>query len=381
MDTPLSVPPTVVPCPVPVTPAVYAGESVAQASATAPARAPRPRLEYLDVLRVLATFAVVFDHVANQKWYYGPKHPAFPVLHFYESLVHWAVPIFVMISGALFLGKPVSVQKIYTKYIRHIVTAFLFWSAIYAVFDFAQSRDLWLAVQNFFTGQLHMWYMYMIIGLYMMIPFLQPIAANKKLTEYFIVLALVFGFGAYQLVNFLTRLDSVLLPVVQTINSYFCIWLVGGYSLYFLLGYYLSHYKLSRGGRHTLEIIGIIGMIATTALSFMMSYKFKEANNAFFDNITLNLVASSVGIFVWIKHRTPHLPAFLRRAATGLSPFCFGIYLIHPFFIMLLEHFEISALTFEPVLSVPILAIVIFTLSLGLSMLIRSIPYLGSKVT
>ena len=64
------------------------------------------RILYFDFLRIFATLAVMVLHVAAQNWY-GTSVPSFEwqTFNFFDSIVRWGVPIFVMISGALFLNK------------------------------------------------------------------------------------------------------------------------------------------------------------------------------------------------------------------------------------------------------------------------------------
>ena len=65
------------------------------------------RILYFDFLRVFATLAVMIIHVASQNWWYGTSVPSFEwqTFNFFNSIVRWGVPIFGMISGALFLNK------------------------------------------------------------------------------------------------------------------------------------------------------------------------------------------------------------------------------------------------------------------------------------
>lgn len=59
-----------------------------------------------DYLRVLATFAVILLHVAASKWNYADVNGLeWQTYNFYDSIVRWAVPFFVMISGSLFLPR------------------------------------------------------------------------------------------------------------------------------------------------------------------------------------------------------------------------------------------------------------------------------------
>ena len=85
-----------------------------------------------DFLRVVGAFAVIVIHVAASKWYTTDIHTfEWETMNFYDSIVRWAVPVFVMISGALFLSRDIPVRKIYGKYIFRIFTAFVFWSFVY----------------------------------------------------------------------------------------------------------------------------------------------------------------------------------------------------------------------------------------------------------
>ena len=78
--------------------------------------AQQPRILYFDYLRILAMFAVMLLHVASQFWYTTPTNTTeWQVCNIYDSLARFGVPIFVMISGALFLGKKRPIKRIYQK--------------------------------------------------------------------------------------------------------------------------------------------------------------------------------------------------------------------------------------------------------------------------
>lgn len=60
------------------------------------------RIAYFDVLRILATFAVIVLHLSAQHWADTDVHTrAWQAFNLYDSAVRWAVPVFVMISGSL----------------------------------------------------------------------------------------------------------------------------------------------------------------------------------------------------------------------------------------------------------------------------------------
>lgn len=66
----------------------------------------KSRTAYFDYLKIIATFAVVVIHTVAKKWYSaGVESTEWQILNLYDSLSRWAVPIFVMVSGALFLDE------------------------------------------------------------------------------------------------------------------------------------------------------------------------------------------------------------------------------------------------------------------------------------
>ena len=89
-------------------------------------RAIPERQLYLDFIRAAATIAVILIHITAQNFHIDPHGTTWDALH-------WAVPAFLMISGAVFLEKNITIKEIFGKYIFRIAVAYVFWSAVYAV--------------------------------------------------------------------------------------------------------------------------------------------------------------------------------------------------------------------------------------------------------
>ena len=120
------------------------------------------RIIYLDVLRILATFAVITIHVCSQNWNkVAPSSYEWNVFNFFSGISRWAVPIFVMISGTLFLDnrRNINIKKLYTKNILRIITAFIFWSLFYTIITndfFEKDRgNIKLFTTSFIEGHYH----------------------------------------------------------------------------------------------------------------------------------------------------------------------------------------------------------------------------------
>lgn len=117
------------------------------------------RTLYFDILRIIATFAVIFLHTSSGSWNMEDFNFDWNVRNVYDSAVRWCVPVFVMISGALFLNpeKHISIKKLYTKNIFRIITAFFIWSTIYSAYNYfiANDHNLIGFVLNILYGPFH----------------------------------------------------------------------------------------------------------------------------------------------------------------------------------------------------------------------------------
>lgn len=161
------------------------------------------RIVWLDVIRCVAMIMVIGVHCIDP-FYISPTMRAIPeYTHWaaiYGSLLRPSVPLFVMMTGLLLL--PVKKQplgKFYKKRIYRVLFPFLIWSVLYSMFpwvtgvlglpkeiigDFfcytqgqeSQSlidslKDVAMIPFNFSHKENHMWYIYLLIGLYLYMPF------------------------------------------------------------------------------------------------------------------------------------------------------------------------------------------------------------------
>lgn len=98
----------------------------------------KSRTLYLDYLRVIALLGTILLHTSVIDW---QKYPVtsfnWQTFNFFDSCVRFCVPIFVMISGALFLDpdREIDNKRLFTHNILRIVTSFAFWTTLYAVFS------------------------------------------------------------------------------------------------------------------------------------------------------------------------------------------------------------------------------------------------------
>ncbi|RCW15878.1 hypothetical protein RSP816_00775, partial [Ralstonia solanacearum] len=164
-------------------------------------------MPWIDAARVISIFAVVFLHISasvvteadfgSSFWWHG---------NFYDSMVRWCVPVFVMISGALLLDES-RVEDAVTFYKRRVgrlllplifwTIAFLFWNAIKARFSGAEF-GLVHAVKSVANGKphYHMWFLFMIFGLYLFTPLIRTLVRNAGRRELWFFVIVMFSLSA-----------------------------------------------------------------------------------------------------------------------------------------------------------------------------------------
>lgn len=202
-----------------------------------------PRKQFLDVLRVLATCAVVLMHILTGATDVTdasivPEYRS--LLLSVMDLVTWCVPIFLLISGYLFLNpeRTLTYPVMIKKYCRRIALAILLFGVPYAASELMVAERTFRimmipeALKMTLTGHTwsHMWYLYLILFLYLITPLL------KKMLR---VLP-VWGVVAMMAVIFLGSSVAPFLNKVLDVNSIPVLPDGGVYFLYYLCGYFFA---------------------------------------------------------------------------------------------------------------------------------------------
>ena len=328
-----------------------------------------------DFLRVFGAFAVMVLHVAASKWGATDIHTfEWEAMNFYDSIVRWAVPVFVMISGALFLSRDIPVRKIYSKYIFRIFTAFVFWAFFYVCLNDADVAILGIDIIH--GHFLHMWFLLMIAGLYMIVPFVKKIAESGSLTKYFLALAFLFAFFLPESIEIISLFSKEYEKIAGTFADHFHLKFVGGFTAYFLLGYFLNRSSLSRRAERLIYFAGIAGFAATVLMSLHASL-FIGRPSGFYNDHTVNVMFEAISVFVFFKAKF-NRPSRIIRA---LSQYSFGAYLVHVAVIgIIINKLGLNTLTFNPLLSIPVISVIVFVISFGISAVLNHIPVINKYI-
>ena len=341
---------------------------------------------FLDVLRVAATLAVVLMHtVTGVRDGYFDLSDQKLVLNIFNALIDvtsWCVPIFLMISGYLFLNpeRKITWEAAIFRFCRRIVLALAIFGIPYALLEivgylgYFEWFMLPMAVKHVLRGHSwsHMWYLYLILILYAVTPLMKWLLEKlPRAAVYGVMAVLALGVGV--------------IPFIETLCSVkdgFALPLDGIYPFYYLCGYVYATRKKKPGKQEGTAslLLFVIVLLIQIGCRFMEGY---HVDMAYGYPLTI-LAAIFLFDYGWVREKKRNRKAESgrwRKAISWLCPLCFGIYLIHPIFLNFFYKFlKISIMDFR--LFVGIVAFFVVTLagSVAGTWLLRKIPFLRKYV-
>lgn len=337
------------------------------------------RYDYMDWLRVLSIFVVVGIHVVSKiinnattdEW----------IWHFanaFDAGLRWCVPIFFMLSGALLLtrGKEESVWQFLQKRLAKVVIPLLFWSLVYTLYNIYildESYSAYEILVQFLTDDIyyHLWFLYTITGLYLMAPFLKLLVMHmdKKTFQAFLLFWIFFS-------SFLP-----FFPKFFDFELAFAAGLFEPYIGYFLLGAYLVLYPVPKKYLPTLGILAAVSYVVTVWGTYYLNVGLPagEFDEFFYEHYRPNNLLITLFIFIGFQHRAKRIKP--NALITRISTATFGIYIIHPLIqVFLNRSFGLNETTFNPLISVPLVWILIFVISFGIILAMQKLPVVNRLV-
>ncbi len=276
---------------------------------------------YMDLLRILASFLVVLNHTIGNYFF---KIKLDSVEWFFSAflfiLCKTAVPLFFMITGSLLLEQKAQDYRKIFKYILRMVMVLIIWSYIYSCYfnrGFLSIEATKAMIMNIFTIKpviTPLWYLYALIGIYLMIPFLSKMTATFETKDFLIFL------GFWGFFNGLIPEISVLLPQKIQFVRYFQYPLFTGWAGYLILGYYLSKkcqgFLYGKKIRNSLGLIACVVAFAVGVLSVIVKKDPQVVDNAAF---LIYIILAAVSYYAFIRSEE-RVQAFLtgRKASYTL---------------------------------------------------------------
>lgn len=357
---------------------------------------------WLDVVRFIAMFTVVCCHCTDPFNFYPGTAPNIGEIKLwgaiYGSVLRPCVPLFVMITGALLLPVRGDASTFYKKRIPRVFYPFLIWSVLYNLFpwitgllglnpqiildffpyageevmqqSFSVSLEYILMIPfNFSILAVHMWYIYLLIGLYLYLPVFS--AWVEKASERAKLMFLL-AWGVTLLLPYYYQFVSNYLWGTCSWNSFGMLYAFAGFNGYLLLGHYLKNLEWSLKKTLAIGIPMFAVGYAVTFLGFRHITALPEYTDEmlelFFTYCSLNVVMMTIPVFMLAKKVKVNSER-MKKALANLTVCGFGIYMIHYFFtgpsVVLMRAIDM------PIgLQIPVAAILAFAVSWGLVWLI-----------
>ena len=352
----------------------------------------KKRKVYLDILRAIACCMVVGVHVsAQQITNLGTSSISFKFMNAMDCLCIIGVPLFVMISGALMLnpGHDSSIKNLYRHHISHLLAAYVTWLLFYNIVDYikAHSAFSWSDFKKevlidtlLGKGMYHMWFLPMILGLYILTPFLKQMVQSKRLCEYFLLLYFIFNL-------FYGTIFKFPVPYEEIVNSLFNrlpLDLLTGYTGYYVLGYYLDTYltPIRKRSFYAILTLGLVNFIWEVTVCNQESAQSGQLSTILNDPLTVNVFFAATAIFLLLRQlfKTVDTNGMFYRVCRGLGRYSFGVYLIHPLILNWMTAHNITTLLLPVPLSIPLMIMLVVCISYAFSWVLSKIPVVGKYI-
>ena len=361
------------------------------------------RVVFVDYVRVVACFLVMLVH-ASENFYAADasglagnvsllvnESNRFWVAFYDGTLGRISVPLFMIVSAFLLVPmKPgYTMTSFYRRRLMRVVPPMLVFMLAYTFLPLAWDAMTWeqsladLArlPLNFPSMAGHLWFMYPLISIYLIIPVVSPWLERASARDERVFLALFF------ISSFTPFIHKFITPEVWGEcfwNGYGMFWYVSGYLGYLVLAHYVRvHIKWNRAKR-----LGIGAVTAVAGMVFIgWSFWVMGTPGVFIDTpmlewawefCTPNIIIATFGVFLLFscieRKATPPVIAELSRLS-------FGIFLIHLFFLAPIAAYFVAGNQAEPLIpvaiAIPVIAVLTFLCS---TIAVKILSYLpGSK--
>ncbi len=346
--------------------------------------------QWIDLARVVAIGAVVIIHVigpvVSGASGAGFSQPRWWMGNLVDSTCRAAVPLFIMVSGALLLspGRREPVGDFYRRRLRRIGIPLVFWSAAYLVFR-ATVQDETLTAEGVLrtlangTPFFHLYFLFVIAGLYLATPFLRLLVdqAPERLVVALCLVLLCVGAADQVLTYFLGagRPNAVTFALP--------------YAGYFVAGHLLARRTLPPAAVRLAGAAFVLSTAATAVGTWFLARPRGWSGPAgyLYAYLSPTVIVASIAAFILLRELPARLPTLGRQPVAGivsqLSALSFGLYLIHPALLVLYRLHGPQPLPgpVAPLLSALVVQWLVVTVAaLALTALLRAVPLLRRVV-
>jgi surface polysaccharide O-acyltransferase-like enzyme len=339
--------------------------------------------QWLDTLRALATFGVIIIHVATPtlKMNFTKNIEFWWVGNVIDCAVRFAVPIFLILTGATMLNREYELGEFYKKRLKRVFVPFAFWMVVYWVFRWfmllprQQPKELMAILKwagNLFMTEgisKHFWYFYMILAIYCIVPFLGRFL--RKLSSSTILYFLI----GWVVLCYLLR--AVPMNMYGWTNNPIPGKLLGWFlhGCYLIVGYYLFNLPNPSPKARSLWFFAfLLSIVSAAVLTYFFSMKAHKLDLSVYGYLKLNTIIQSVTLVMAVKGYCVE-NKFLFRIQQEICNYSYGIYLAHVMVLGILFDHGIYWNIAHPVISVPLVSILTLVLCYLIVFGMRKIPF------
>ena len=292
------------------------------------------RIVYFDILNVIACFSVVCLH-CNGWIHIFIKDNLWGARVLIEVVFYFAVPVFFMLSGATLLNyrQRYSTTEFYKKRFIRTVIPYLFWSTIIYIIYLLKGNPPFgwdETITRFTTGEIpytFYWFFIPLFMLYIFLPFFSLMVEKLKNSQLLYRCLFLFLFQS-------------VIPTISSIanlNLSFQI-PIAGYAIFMFLGYLLSNNNYESNNKF-FSVLSVVCFLLLVCRYYLI-YPLNGKSEPLFSYFGLYSILPSMWMFLFIKKiaKPFHLDRF-SSIWRFLASKSYGVYLLHAFFIIVLEQF------------------------------------------
>ena len=323
---------------------------------------PTERIVFLDWLRFIACFMVILVHCIEPFYLGGPEGTYIASWGdaFWTTVINSAlrpaVPLFVMASSYLLFPLKTDTITFFKKRFSRVLIPFVVWTVLYAVIPMAGAGESFDITANFSTLRFnfmmhsgHLWFVYMLIGVYMLMPLLSPWAGKVSRKEE----------RGFLCIWAFTTILPFFRPAAQAVTGYPNLWgecpwngfgafyYISGFIGFLVLGHYLRTYVKELSWAKTLAAavpFWIAGYAVTAGgfwelmpkeAGFPLSASYETAvyMETTWNFCTFGVMMQTVAYFMLIRKITSSGWIY-RHIVNPVSKASYGIYLMHMFILV-----------------------------------------------
>lgn len=274
------------------------------------------------------------------------------------------------------------------KYILRLLAVLIVWGVLFYFFElwiFDQPitiKNMILAPISILAGNTgyHLWYLYSIIPVYLLIPTLKVFVDNATREQQRYMLLVLFT-----LCSCFSLFNSVVRKIPQlrgAISIGITLPVMSAYVACVLAGYYMTHFELNKGERKVLNLIAVLSFLYMPIVNILLSM----LNETYDTSLSEYSGVCSISVAGWLYSKLKLQEGALQKSrmkktVLNIGGKTFGIYLVHVIFVSIIFHkLPVTWEKMNAMLVVLIGTAIVFTASSVLTWLLMKVPYVNRIV-